>query len=276
MSSDFPTTEAAALSGVSEDRIRRFVRDGVLDPRRGPKGEYRFSFQDVVLLRAAGDLASRLPARKISRALRSLKASLPSGSGLAGVNLSAEGAEVLVREGDLVYDPVSGQTVLDFDDEPLPDNVELISAGPRRATSPAEGSAEEWFDAALELEVSGIEDAARAYQNALSINPRHADACINLGRILHFSGDAFSAVSYYRRALEQRPRDATALFNLGVALEDCGDTKAAVQAYDRAIACDPALADAHFNAARLCELNGDPAGALRHLRRYREIVRAPG
>ena len=103
--------------------------------------------------------------------------------------------------------------------------------------------------------------------------PNHADAHINLGRILHERGDLTAAEEHYRRALAIRPNDPTASFNLGVVLEDGGHHADALEAYQRAIAADERNADAHYNAARLYDLLGDYAAALRHLRICRDLAR---
>src|SRR2546425_10924423 len=134
-------------------------------------------------------------------------------------------------------------------------------------------SAEEWFGWGCELEATSLEEAREAYRRALALDPRHADAHVNLGRLLHESGDAAGAESHYRRALEARPDHATAAFDLGVALEDLGRDREALEAYDRAIALDPGNADAHYNAASLCEKLGRPAEALGHLKACRELIR---
>ena len=41
---------------LSVEQLRSLVRAGFLEARRGTRGEYRFSFQDLVLLRTAKGL----------------------------------------------------------------------------------------------------------------------------------------------------------------------------------------------------------------------------
>ena len=69
-------------------------------------------------------------------------------------------------------------------------------------------------------------------------------------------------------------------FNLGVVLEDSGRCAEAIHAYERALGLEPTLADAHFNLARQLELVGRRGAddlvmrrAVRHLQRYRDLVR---
>ena len=88
----YATRDVAKLLGLSPSQVRAFARGGFLAPDRGPGGELRFSFPDLVLLRAAQGLAAaRIPARRIRRALRELKAQLPAGR--------------LIRQGDAVGRP---------------------------------------------------------------------------------------------------------------------------------------------------------------------------
>ena len=125
--------------------------------------------------------------------------------------------------------------------------------------------AEGWYEHGCELEGEAPEQAQEAYRRALALDPGHADAHVNLGRLLHEAGDVGGAQAHYVQALELEPDHAIATFNLGVALEDAGQPGDALAQYERALAVDPGCADAHFNAARLYELLGDRAAALRHL-----------
>src|SRR2546422_2311073 len=76
----YTTEEVARLLGLSPAQIRSYTRAAFLSPARaaGGRGELRFSFQDLVLLRAAkGLMAARIPAAKIRSSLRRLKQQLP-------------------------------------------------------------------------------------------------------------------------------------------------------------------------------------------------------
>src|SRR5438094_9924877 len=107
--------EVAKMLGLSVSEVRAYVRAGFLEPTRGPRGELRFSFQDLVLLRTAKGLISQnvAPAR-VRKALRKLRAQLPDGRPLSGVHISAEGNRIVVRDGRTRWQPESGQALLDF------------------------------------------------------------------------------------------------------------------------------------------------------------------
>jgi tetratricopeptide (TPR) repeat protein len=144
-----------------------------------------------------------------------------------------------------------------------------VVALPRRAPlAEVEGS----FERACAIEDEDPAAARAIYAKVIDLEPRHAEARLNLGRLLHEAGELDAAEAHYRRALELRP-DPTAFFNLGTLLEDRGRFPEAIRAYESALTLDAALADAHFNLSNLLERLGDPRGALRHLHAYRKLVR---
>ena len=51
--SGYGASEVAKMLGLSVGQVRSWVRAGFLTPERGPRGELRFSFHDLVLLRTA-------------------------------------------------------------------------------------------------------------------------------------------------------------------------------------------------------------------------------
>ena len=71
--------EVSAMLGLSPAQIRAYASKGFLDPERGPRGELRFGFHDLVILRTAGELtAAHIPQRKVKRVLERLREQLPS------------------------------------------------------------------------------------------------------------------------------------------------------------------------------------------------------
>jgi tetratricopeptide (TPR) repeat protein len=271
--SGYSTKDVAALLGLSAEQVRSYVRAGFLAPEQGPRGEYYFSFQDLILLRTAkGLLAARVPRRRVRLALQNLREQLPEDRALTGVRISAQGHHVVVRDGRDLWNPESGQAVFDFE---LSELAREASTLPLRTpeTKPDEpDGAEDWYERGSELEEVSPEEAMAAYRQALEIDPGLADAHVNLGRLLHERGEAAEAERHYRLALAIRPEDATAVFNLGVALQDLGRLAEAAEAYEKALEIDRSLADAHYNLAGLYERLGQPEAAFRHLRTYRTLI----
>jgi tetratricopeptide (TPR) repeat protein len=143
-----------------------------------------------------------------------------------------------------------------------------------RRTEPL--SADGWFDLGVDLEACAPDEAREAYHNALAMDSRHADAHVNLGRLLQEAGLRVEAVWHYRSALTAKPGYPTAAFNLGTALEELGRPAEAMAAYRRAVEADAEFADAHFNLSRLYERAGRRAAALRHLRIYKMLSEQRG
>jgi len=266
------------MIGVSAGRLRAYLRAGVISPEKGTRGELRFSFQDLLLLRQAEGLVSqRISPHRVRRALKALRERLPGEQPLTGVSLGTDGPQVVVHERGARWQAESGQVLLAFE---APDEIEapLVAlptrpASERPAADVVPPTVEEIYELACDLDETDPERAESSYRQVITMAPHHADAHINLGRILHERGDLPAAEEHYRRALAVRPNDPTASFNLGVVLEDGGHHGDALEAYRRAIAADDRNADAHYNAARLYDLMGDYASALRHLRICRDLAR---
>jgi len=275
----YSAKEIGRLIGVSAGELRGYVRAGFLAPERGSRGELRFSFQDLVFLRTARGLTeARLPPRRIRRALSQLRRQLPEGRALTGVRIGVDGSRIVAEDGSRRWQPESGQILLDFGEGDAPPPADAARIRPRLPeavpdSNEARFSADQWFEWGYELEPDSPEDARDAYGRALQLDPAHADAHVNLGRLLHEAGDAASAASHYEAALATMPDDAVAAFNLGVALEDLRKLPEALLAYQKAVRLDPDNADAHFNAASLAERLGYSAEALQHLRTYRKLTR---
>ncbi|MCG5055242.1 MAG: tetratricopeptide repeat protein [Myxococcales bacterium] len=289
----YSVRKVSNVLGVPPDRLRSYVKAGFVTPERSEDGELTLSFQDMVLVRKVeGLLGAQIPARRVHQAIRRLQAAFGKERKVTGLNLEVEGDRLVVDEGDSRWDPDSGQMFFDFGTHrarrdaldtniaPLAlareDSKPQASLGNRNvepAQRPAGSSAQEHFERGCRLEDTDDTAAREAYQAAIELEPGHADAQINLGRLLHESGHPEAAQRHYRVALSVRPDDPTACFNLGVALEDTGHRAEAIEAYEASIGIDPSNADAHYNLARLLEQLGRPESAVRHLLIYRQLTK---
>src|SRR2546427_4472713 len=221
----YSSRDVARLLSLTVAQVRGFARDGFLTPApgRGARRKLQFSFQDLVILRTAKALvAARIPARRIRRALKTLRQQLPRGRSLAELRIVAEGDRIVVSDGTTAWNPESGQTHLDFAVSDLATRAAPIARRTAQAARAAESDldGEDWYELGLELEAVEPGEARDAYRRALELDAHHADAHVNLGRLLHEQGLVQEAERHYRLALQERPEHATAAFNLGIALED--------------------------------------------------------
>lgn len=291
---------------LSPSTIRGLVRTGFVKPTRGARREYRFSFQDLIVLRTARALIeAKVSRRRIHRALHDLRRHLPESAPLSGLCIRAVGDRVVVREGQSHWDVGDGQYLLGLDvgvdargtlhitadlprgaavaesqsdgtaakpQSPERSPTSIAAGGQIEAQPPEDASA--WFERGLQLEVPDPAAALEAYQRVLASQPHHTGAWINRGRLLHVLGRIDEAERVYRRGLESCGTDALLWFNLGVLLEDLGRSGAALEAYQSAIGADPSFADGHYNLARLYEQLGKRQHAIRHLGQYRRLTAA--
>ena len=258
------------LLRLSRSTIRSLIASGFVKPARGPRGVWRFSFQDLIVLRTAQALAdAHVPPRRIMRSMRELRRQLPDTMPLSGLNIGAVGERVVVKEGGSRWQAESGQYVLGFDGDPADGSLSVIE---RERALPDKLGAEAWFDRAITLETVDADAAVNAYERAVDADRTYLDAYINLGRLLHDAKRFAKAENVYREAINACGDDPLLLFNLGVLLDDMKRWAEAMEAYAAALRADPALADGHYNLALLYEKFGRPKDAIRHMARYRVLT----
>lgn len=263
---------------LSRATIRGLISRGFVNPSRGPRREYRFSFQDLVILRTARALVSaKVPPRRIGRSLSALRKQLPKSVPLTGLTICAVGNDVVVRKGASRWKAENGQYLLELDVSVADDSLQITEI--KRRTDSAgiareEVSVETWFERGLAAEEHDVEKALAAYERVRELDAQHIGARINLGRLHHEAGRLEEADRVYREALRECEPDATLFFNFAVLLEDSSQYDDAIDAYKQALAADSDFADAHFNLARLYEIVGKPQQALRHLGMYRRLLKS--
>jgi tetratricopeptide (TPR) repeat protein len=265
--------------------LQGLVRLGFVRPSRGARRQYLFSFQDLIILRAARALMqANIPRRRIRSSLGQLRERLPEAVPLSGLAICAVGDRVVVREGANHWQADDGQYLLGFEVSVQNGILQMIEHKQERAAAPARGRTvtvemeldeagpDDWFTEGMRLESIDPAAALAAYAHAAKADPDNSAAWINWGRLLHESGKPRAAEKVYRDALGHCGADSLLLFNLGVALEDLGDKEAALEAYHAAVSEDPNFADCHYNLARLYESAGKTQHAIRHLGQYRRLV----
>jgi tetratricopeptide (TPR) repeat protein len=257
---------------LSRSTVQGLIKVGFVKPARGPRREYRFTFQDMIVLRAARALIdANVPRRRISRSLEDLRRHLPDAVPISGLSISAVGERVVVREGKSHWQVDDGQYLLGLDVS-IENGLLRVIERKEEAPSPPSEETPDHFARALELEASDWQAATKAYERALDVDAADAAAWTNWGRLLHEHDDLREAEVVYRRGLEASGADALLLFNLGVLLEDLDRTDEALEAYQASLEEDPTFADCHFNLARLYDVLGKEQHAIRHLGQYRRLL----
>ena len=260
------------MLGLSRHIVAGLIEAGFVTPTRGRRNEWRFTFQDLALLRTAHALqAQSIPARRILRSLARLKATLPAELPLSGRRLTALGADVAVRDRSGGWQSDSGQLLLDFDVAPVAGTVTLLEHPASRQAE--ESDAQALFERALSLEASDAAAAESAYLQALALAPGLEDAWLNLGAMWADAGRYLELVRLSDAALAHCADSALLHFNRGVALDHLERLDEAAASYERSLELDPTLADAHFNLAQLRQQAGDERAALRHYNAYRRLQR---
>ena len=264
----YSLSEVGKLLGLSRSIVTGLIDAGFVSPARGRRNEYRFTFQDLVMLRAARSLATAgLSTTRILRSLRRLKSQLPDKIPLAGLRIEALGDAVVVSEGNRQWQPEDGQYVLGFSVAPSAGGVSIIDA----TTPSSTPTGADWFHQAASLEEVDPDAAIETYRKAIDADRTYSPAYTNLGRMLHQRGQLREAEAVYRDGLAHCGPDGVVLFNLGVLLEDSNRSAEAAGIYRAALQASPEMADAHYNLALLCERKGLRREALRHLSAYRKI-----
>src|SRR5579862_3090551 len=101
---------------LSRSTIRGLVVAGFVNPERGTRREYRFSFQDMIVMRTARALIeAKVPRKRIRHSLEDLREHLPETMPLSGLSICAVGDRVVVRDGKHRWQADNGQYLLGLD-----------------------------------------------------------------------------------------------------------------------------------------------------------------
>ena len=280
----YTTREVARATGFAPGRVRAFAHRGLLAPTRTGKGELRFTFADMALLRTAQRLLGpAVSTRKALSTLTKLRRELAGREDktLSGLPLAASGNAIVMREGGGLWDARTGQGHLEFAAMNAGGKVVAISrpaapAGARVAhvgvpdTEANALDSDDWYNLGLDFEETAPSKAPLAYRQAIDINPANADAHVNLGRLFQVKGDIKRAKRHYQMALHATPEHQLALYNMGTVFDELDEPDTALGYYQQA----PDVPDAHYNTARIFEMRGDEVTSRRHMRRYRGMVEA--
>ena len=189
----YGVSEVEKLLRLPRSTIRALIAAGFVSPERGPRRTWRFSFQDLVVMRTASALiAARVPRRRIVAAIRELK-----------------------------QKAASGQYPLAFGAAPAAGTPKSIE----RAAPPAD-----WLGQGLALHEAGqLAQAERTYREGLAARADDPLLHYNLAVLLEDLKRKDEAVQAYQAALRCDPRMADGHYNLALLYEELARPRDAIR-----------------------------------------------
>ena len=125
----------------------------------------------------------------------------------------------------------------------------------------------------LAIDAGKPADAVKAFERAAAIDSNNASYWANLGNARRAIGDRAGAEQAYRRALDVDARAADAANGLGVLLVEANRAAEATPWFERAVAAAPDLVEAHLNLGIALQTAGRPDRAAEE---YRRVLSARG
>jgi tetratricopeptide (TPR) repeat protein len=268
----FSTRSAARILAVSPDRIRYWVKRQLIRPSGTEGGQYRFAFNDLLVMRLAKDL---LPGRRhletVQRCFERVRNILGPARPVTSIRLANEDGRIVVRERDFAFEAESGQLILDFDSMRALLKLEEGASARRAKTATAETAMETAKAARTASEEALI--ARNMFAEILASGTRNADVHLKISAILERDGDLPSALKHLLSAATIEPANVEVHSRLGALYRKRGDLQSSLKSFIRALEFDSDSLDAHQNLAELYENMGRKREALRHLSAVNRLTR---
>jgi tetratricopeptide (TPR) repeat protein len=263
--------DVARIFGMQESRLRYWAQTGFVNPTARKRGRVFYTFRDLIHVRAAKDLLDAgLSMQKVRKSLDALREILPEVAYPASkLHICSDGETVVARDDDVLFEPETGQLLMDFTVDALSTQVADILALPTSesgletpilSASPGEAVA----DAAAEP-VEPAAEIAAVYDDRAEAEP---------GQALAAPASALAApvpILGEEPTQAHAPMSAYRYFLQGCEAEERGDLPAAEAAYTQALALQPTLAAAHTNLGNLLYRRGDAHGARAAFERALEL-----
>ncbi len=286
----YSVKQAARIFDLTESRLRYWAQTGFVNPSVRKGGRMFYTFGDLINLRAAKDLLEAgLSMQKARKNLAALRALLPDIAHPASAMRILSDGETVARADEVVFDPLSGQVIMDFTVDALSSQIAEVMALPTSETGTERPAREPAQQAGPEsLEDPGSQPAAKGenHEDGAAAKPMSAAPLIAIedepteaykpsgpygwfmaGCDAEDRSDLSAAEEAYRKALELQPTLAAAHTNLGNLLYRRGDAIAARAAYERAIELEPNQPEARFNLGNVLEDIGETDLAIAEMRR---------
>ncbi len=264
----YSRAEAAEILDIKPSRLRYWERIGLVQPSLREGRASFYDFKDLICLKTAqGLVAKGLAASRIKENIRGLREKFPQFEGkLTSKRIYVFGDRVIVSHRRRLIHSHSGRLYFKFDVDDFSEEVNSW----RRHAEVEEKTAQEWFAEGRQLE--GRPEtrgrAVQAYQEAVKLEPRLAEAYVRMGALYHEQNKLIDAQRCFRIALRRNPYHSRACFELGNVLDEVNCSEEAVRCYEKAVEIDPEFSDAYFNLAATAEKLGLLDRAVRCWRAY--------
>jgi DNA-binding transcriptional MerR regulator len=257
---EFDTKDIKRLFGIPESQVRSLIKAGHIQPRK-KAGRLNFSFQDLIVLRTAGSLrAARIPAQKINRTLREIRASLPDSLPLSGLSIVALGDRIVVREGQALRESDTGQYALAFGVVDRQGELLVIEKPGATAPPPPAANARPANGGTRANRGSPAKNPApKAAKDPSAKDPSAKDPSANDPSANDPSAN--DPPAKHPPAMDTPAKDPEELFEQGLALEE-SEPRAAQAAYQACLAADVHHVEARLNLGRLLHVDGRLQEAL--------------
>ena len=254
--------DLSRLLSVPGERIRRWLRSGLIAPRESLHRVAYFDFGQVRSAQQLCELLSKgtsLP--RIRQSLEQLARWLP------GLEVSLEQVALLENCETLLGRRVTGELI-------EPSGQFWLEFGAREEPvicANASQSADDWFEEALRYEEEGDWCSAEtAYRAALALEADDPVLHFNLANVLYAQGLLSQCLEEFTVATSLDPQNPDGWNNLGNVEADLDHPEEAIAAFRRALQFAPTYADAHYNLAQLLTELGQYREAGNHWRLYLE------
>ncbi|OGQ91094.1 MAG: hypothetical protein A2289_05375 [Deltaproteobacteria bacterium RIFOXYA12_FULL_58_15] len=300
MKQRYTTSQVARLLKLPEHRIRSYVRCGIISggpdigdekqihkaspqkPARSDanqKNRLSFDFRDILVLKTVRKLMSAgVPPNRVKQVLAAVRKQLPAERPLSAVRITLKDGVIVVSDGDVHWEPESGQSQLSFAAFDSPVHSQPSNPGSNPGTNPPVNPAVNPSSMAFGMMLGAKTGSMPNWVPGGSGDaPPHpvwfrAGNQPTLSEIIHskkLSQGVPGAPNGTVKGGTLAINSADRWFNFGLDQED-SDPDGAYESYLRALAHNPEHVEAMINIGRLCSEGGDDTRAAAY---FRQVIR---